>query len=87
MAVVLFLMQARGYLVPKRLHDEVRQDRDTYRQAAETALQAATKAANSTDVLTGTVATLVRNSEEQLALSRQILNEVSRSAPTDRSAA
>jgi len=87
MAVVLFLLQARGHLVPKRLHDEVRADRDTYRLAAETALAAATKAANSTEQLTSTVNTLVQNSEEQLRLTRQILGQISGPAPTDRSAA
>jgi hypothetical protein len=87
MVVILFVLQARGHLVPKRLHDEVRHDRDTYRLAAETALQAATKAANNTDTLAVTVATLVKNSEEQLGLSRQILSHVSGPAPTDRSVA
>jgi len=87
MAVTLFFMQARGHLVPKRLHDEVRADRDTYRLAAETALAATTKAVNSTEALTGTVGVLVQNSEEQLRLSRQILGQVSGPAPTDRSAA
>lgn len=85
MVVILFILQARGHLVPKRLHDEVRLDRDVYRQAAETALQAATRSANSTDALTATTATLVKYSEEQLLLSRRILDKVS--DPADRSAA
>lgn len=89
LAAVLFVMQARGHLVPKRLHDEVRQDRDTYRQAAETALIAATKATGSVETLTKTVATVVSNSEKQLEQGQRILATLERltPAPSDRSAA
>ena len=86
MAVILFVMQARGHLVPKRLHDEVRQDRDLYRQAAETALIAATKATGSVETLTSVVATAVSNSEKQLGQGQRILATLERltHAPSDR---
>lgn len=87
LAALLFFLQARGHLVPKRLHDEVRLDRDTYKTAAETALLAAAKASSNVEALTGITAKMADNSEKQLELSRLILEKVSGPAvPMDRSA-
>lgn len=89
LVAVLFMLQARGHLVPKRIHDETRLDRDTYKQAAETAVQAASKMSGTVDQLVSITATVVSNSEKQLEQGRRILEILERLAPssTDRSAA
>ena len=92
MAALLFILQARGHLVPKRLHDEVRLDRDTYRKAAETAMQANTQITVNMEKLIDVTATVVNNSEKQLVQGDRILHLVERlvpaaPSPIDRSAA
>ena len=59
-----------GKLVPGRLHDEVRKDRDAYRAAADTALAA-------TREMSGNVARLTSAVEQLAATTREILALVS----------
>jgi hypothetical protein len=56
-----------GKIVPKSLHDEVRQDRDAYRAAAETAIAATVKTAASVDRLTQAVEELTAAQRDLLA--------------------
>lgn len=86
-AGTLFYAQLRGHLIPKRIYERALADVDKSYDATNTALEAASQNARAVETLTATVASLVRNSEEQLALQRRTLALLERQAPTDRSAA
>ena len=72
-----FWLMFTGKIIPWRIHNEVRQDRDTYRTAAETALAA-------TAEMSGHVGKLVSAVEQLTAAQRETLDLVRRLVPTDR---
>lgn len=69
-----------GKLVPGKLHDEVRVDRDNYKTAAETALTATREMSANVARMTVTMEKMADSQREMLALLRQV-------APPERSAA
>jgi hypothetical protein len=63
----------KGDLVPGNLHGEVRTDRDTYKKAVETALATNAQLAASVDRLTSSVDLLIRTTNENQLIMRQIV--------------
>ena len=72
--VGLFVLSVmRGWLVPGRIHDEVRADRDAYKKAAETSLKASTETAGQLRRMTSAVGQLATAVEQQSATTRETL--------------
>lgn len=65
-----------GKLVPGRIHDEVRVDRDAYRNAAETVLKASGEMSSNVERLTTAVGQLSAAVEQQAAMLRETLSLV-----------
>lgn len=76
-----------GWLIPRSTHREARADRDAYKTAALTALQASEKMGDNVERLTTAVGQLSAVAEQQIALQRETLALVQRLVPPDRSAA
>jgi hypothetical protein len=77
-----------GRLVPGRTHQEVRTDRDMYREAAETASKAAAvqsaqvaQLSKSLDGVIGSVERLTASHQETLNVNREALELIRRIAP------
>lgn len=87
LTVLLFVFQARGHLVPRRIYERALTDVDKSYESTRIALEASSQSSRAVETLTATVANLVRNSEEQLALQRRTIALLERMVPTDRSAA
>ena len=68
-----FWLVYTGKLVPGRIHNEVRTDRDTYRAAAETALKASAEMSSQVSRLVGAVEQLTTTQHETLKLVRSLV--------------
>lgn len=65
-----------GRIVPRSTHDEVRVDRDAYRDAAQAAIKANTEAAGHVGRLTSAVEQLTAAQRETLALLQKVVPPV-----------
>jgi hypothetical protein len=70
------LMVVFGLLVPSRFYKEARQDRDAFKDAALTAIQASAAAADQVSDLVGSVKTLTQSVAELTAKQAEILDYV-----------